>query len=70
MACLAPVFEPNRNIIVCLLLALIYLFVILFLIVATLGLCLFFDSCRCLIKQYQFRIGHCREGNSNPMLAI
>lgn len=63
--CYAPVFKGN-NIFACLFLTIIYLLIIIGLILATLGLILLFPSGRCLIRQYQFRISHCREGNSDP----
>ncbi len=68
--CYAPVFKGTRNIFACIFLRIIYAMVILLILVGTLFLCLLCASCRCTIKQYQYRMAHCMEGNSNPELPI
>jgi hypothetical protein len=40
------------------------------LLIATLFLCPLFPRCRCLLKQYRFRIANCTTGNSNAQLPI
>ena len=67
--CFAPTFE-GHGAFTCIIMGLIYLLAIAAIIIATLGLCLAFDSCRCIIKQYQFRISHCRRGNSDPAIPL
>ena len=67
--CYAPVFRGN-NFFACIILAIIYAAAILAIIIGTLFLCLFFPSCRCIIKQYQYRITHCVKGNSDPAIPI
>ena len=67
--CFAPVFEGN-NIFACLLLVIVYTLAILGILIGTLFLCLLFPSCRCTIKQYQFRIANCVKGNSQPNIPL
>lgn len=62
--CYAPVFKAS-NWFTCVFLTLIYVMVIIMLIIGTLGLILLFPKGRCIIKQYQFRIKFCTEGNSD-----
>ena len=64
--CYAPVFSGS-NIIACIYLAIIFSLIIALLIISLVWLT---AKGRCLIKQYAFRMNHCREGNSNPNLLI
>ena len=63
--CYAPVFRGN-NIPACVFLRILFTLVIMMLIIGTLGLILLCAKGRCLIKQYQFRIIYCRQGNKDP----
>lgn len=67
--CYAPVFKGS-SCFACMFLALIYALVIMMIVIGTLFLCVLIPSCRCTIKQYRYRITHCREGNSSPELPI
>jgi hypothetical protein len=64
--CYAPVFTKN-NAFVCVFLNIIYAAVILLLIITFVWLT---PQGRCLIKQYNYRIQHCRDGNDNPNVPI
>ena len=68
--CYAPVFAGTRNVFGCLILIIFYTLVIILILIATLFLCPLFHSCRCLIKQYIFRMRHCTQGNSDPARPI
>ncbi len=59
-SCKAPIFKPTSNFWGCLILMIIYMFVIAVLAF----LAIFSEKARCLIKQYLFRITHCGTGNS------
>lgn len=63
--CYAPVFRSN-NITACVFLRIIYTIVIMMLIIGTFGLILLSAKGRCLIKQYQFRMIYCLQGNNDP----
>jgi hypothetical protein len=67
--CYAPVFE-GHSILECLFLIIAIILLIVALIVGTLGLILLSAKGRCVIKQYQFRMSHCCQGNDNPKLPI
>lgn len=59
--CLAPIFG-GHNFFACFLLALLYTWA---LIVLTLGLAWLTEEGRCLMRQYLFRVTHCRQGNAD-----
>jgi hypothetical protein len=63
--CHAPVFSGESSF-TCCMRALIYGAIIVLLLLATLCLILLSEKGRCLIRQYQYKIKHCHEGNSNP----
>jgi hypothetical protein len=67
--CYAPIFKGN-GFFACFILAIVYALAIAAIILLTFGLCLLFASCRCTIKQYQYRIAHCREGNNEQNAPI
>ena len=67
--CYAPIFAKN-NWLVCIILGLIYLWIIAALILLTFGLIFLSPEGRCLISQYWFRITHCRTGNSDPGILL
>ena len=67
--CYAPVFRKN-NCFACVFLALIYLFVIAYLLIVTLGLILITNKGQCIIKGLLFRIKNCCKGNTDPNLVI
>jgi len=68
--CYAPVFDPPRSWVACLVLVLIYTLAIVAILIGTLFLCLLFPSCVCTIKQYLYRIKHCSEGNTNANVPL
>lgn len=68
--CYAPVFPAPRNALACIFVAILFTMIIVMIIIGTLGLCLLFAGCRCLIKQYQYRIKNCAKGNTNPNVEI
>jgi hypothetical protein len=59
--CYAPVFSAHRPL-ACVYLMIIYTIVIVLLMISLIWLT---AEGRCLIKQYGFRMTHCREGNSD-----
>lgn len=67
--CYAPVFRAN-NFFACVILQLIYTMVIILLIIGTFFLILLFESGRCTIRKYRFRMKYCTKGNDNPNLEI
>ncbi len=62
--CKAPVFKGN-SVCACLILTITYI-----LVIAVLLIFIWIPSVLCLIKQYVFRIKHCRKGNSNPDILL
>lgn len=64
--CYAPVFRGS-NCIACLYLTIIFTAVIALLVISLVWLT---AEGRCLIKQYQFRIRYCKQGNSDPQRLI
>lgn len=68
--CYAPVFEATEGCGACLLLSIVYALAIVALIIGTLFLCLFIESCQCKIKQLQYRIKNCGRGNSDTNVLI
>lgn len=71
--CYAPVFKPI-NFWACFWLMIIYTLVIAYLlimlIIALIGGGAAVRQILCLIKQYSFRISHCRKGNDDPNQVI
>jgi hypothetical protein len=63
--CSAPVFGAS-SFPACVILTIIYALLIVLLIVGTLGLIFLSAKGRCVIKQLQFRIRYCTEGNRYP----
>ena len=61
--CYAPIFTGTRSIFACFYLMIIYTIIIMVLMLSLIWLT---AEGRCLIKQYLFRIKHCKRGNNDP----
>lgn len=63
--CYAPTFDRN-SLCACVILNIIYALVIVTLLIPA----LFNKKARCLLKQYIYRMKHCTEGNSDPIIPL